>query len=202
MDDVIIIKNRKVNSPHILSSGVVSTTLIGTSDSEYTEQRINDLPVGIRTPRGAIRVLMQIEYKYGDFLEGGKGMVSLHHKMDGNTGFYIFAIHDLPEGISRNVDIHWLAFGYEDYEAQDNLLTVPPVGRDPYLAYTEWFDPGIIDTVVLQRTPIQDSNFMIYSDRIPMFFGKDFAVNGKTVTLNEPLTGVESVLAVYMSKEA
>jgi hypothetical protein len=200
MEEVIVVKNRRVNNPSILSSGAEDFTLIGSSDESCTEQRLTSLPIGIRSPRGSIRVLLTLEYKFGELLSGGVGLVTLYHVMSGKTGFHISAVHNLPAGVTRLVRIHWFAFGYEDFAASDINLTSPPELGETKYAKKEKFT-GITNSITLSRVPVLDPTLIIYADRIAMFMDDDFSVSGSTLLINEPLTGVEAVTVIYTSKE-
>lgn len=199
--ETLIIKNRQVNSPHILSSGIVNAVLIGTSDTEFTEQQITALPIAIRHPRGSVRVFLQKEYRYGSSLDDGVGVVELYQKLVDNTGFHIFAVHNLKDGVSRNISIHWLAFGYEEYEAEAAASESAIAGG--VYNRIEHFTGADLDVtktkITLSNTPIEDASLILWTDRIPSFLGADFTLSGNTLTLFEALTGDESITVTYTS---
>ena len=199
-EQILVIKNRRVNTPHVLSSGVYEATITGSSDSLATEQLLTPIPIGIRHPRGAIRVLLQLEYRYGSILSSGKGCITLRTRMIGNTSFEIYALHDLPNSVSKLITIHWFAVGYEDYE--DTSTVTVPVSEDDsggsIVTYPKKENfSGITDTLSLEHEPIDNATLMVWADRVPMFNGDDFTVSGGVVTFSPALDGTEAVTVIY-----
>lgn len=199
-NETIVVKGTAVNSPHVLSAGVFEATLLGTSDSLFTEQKLTILPLGFRSARGKVRVFLQLDNETTSILDSGKGAITLWTKMDGTNGFDIYAAHNLPDGITRDIRVAWFAVGYEDYAPPEENPTLPAEIQARY-PRIEVFASGITDTITLTRTPYADSTLVVYADRVGMFYGEDFTVSGKVITISEALLGIEEVIVTYTSAE-
>jgi len=205
--ETIIVKNSRVNAPNILSSGIISAVLTGSSDTQATEQTLTNTPIRVRHPRGVVTVLLQLDYQYGVFSESGKGHVSLISKVADNRMFDIIAIHDLPNDVSRYVRVAWFAYGYEDFEAPEVDLTTPPeAGETVYPRMFEgvWgtsvVNSGGSTVITLSETPINNATLIVWTDRIPAFQSKDFVVTGRVITLNEQIAEGVGIVVTYTSK--
>ena len=114
--ETIVVSSRVKNNAHILSSGIKEVVLLGTSDTLATEQLV-DSSIPLRASRGVVRVLVQVEFDdVGNFLESGVGQFSTYVKINDDDTFDAYVIHNLPNGISRTVNVSWFAFGYEAEE--------------------------------------------------------------------------------------
>lgn len=194
----IFVRTKETNIPQILSSGRFEITLIGESDSEVTVQQLTPIKIGTGAVRGNVRVILTAESLQQDMSDDGKGVFELYtHGVDTN-GFYVSAIHDLKNGTSRTIRVHWVAFGYEG-----SAPLTAAVSSEGLLVYNqiEHFTGSDLDAsktkLTLSAAPIADSTLMMYVDRVPAFFGADFAIDGAEITMDVAFGGDESITVTY-----
>ena len=198
MSDTLIIRRPVANSAHIRSAGSFEAVLIGTSDTDFTEQLLTLVKIPVGPMRGVPKILLQSELLDASALVKGTGVNSLVLKNVDNYGFQVLAIHNLPAAQTVNIRVLWFAFGYEGTVPDTSELTRQNNQIVP-LSYCEKFT-AVTDTIKLAHLPIHDATLIVWSDRIPMFFGHDYTVNKNVITLTEPLTGVESVVVTYTTR--
>jgi len=198
MSETLIFKHSVTNSPHIRSAGSFDVTLIGTSNTNFTEQLLTPIKIPVGAMRGSPKVLLQMEILDESVLVEGKGVCGLVTKDVTVEGFQVIAVHNIPDAESVHVRITWFAFGYESAAAATYELTRQNNQIVP-LVYSEVF-AGVIGSITLSRMPIHDSTLIVWSDRIPMFYGRDFTVIENVITLNVPLAGVEAVVVTFTTR--
>jgi hypothetical protein len=197
--ETLIIKRSLVNPAHILTSGHFDAILSGSSDS-FTEQRLTPYKIPIGSVRGTPKILLQMELISGSSLVDKLGVCDLRTKEVSQDGFMVVATHNLPVSASVNVRVHWFAFGYEG-EASPAIELTRQNNQIVPLVYSEAFS-NITGTITLSRMPIHDATLIVWSDRVAMFYGRDFTAIDNVLTLVPPLTGNEDVVVTFTTRTA
>lgn len=198
--ETLIFKHSIINSPHIRKAGSFDAVLIGTSNTLFTEQLLTPVKIPIGSVRGSPKILLQCELLDASGLVDGRGVCQLSTKGVSLEGFQVVALHNLPDSESVHIRITWFAFGYEAEAAPTYELTRQNDQIVP-LVYSEVFT-GVVSSITLSRMPIHDATLIVWSDRIPMFYGRDFTVVENVISLVTPLTGVEAVVVTYTTRSS